>query len=432
MASEGTGSTVKIKLDEKLVIAKSGQTILEVAKSAGIKIPTFCHNEALSPYGACRICTVEVEKGGITRLQASCAYPVEEGIAVRTNTERVIKGRKLMIEFLLARCPNVKAIQDLAKEYGIDKPRFTTKNEDCILCGMCVRVCAERLGVGAIGFIGRGVERKVGIPFGEEKSEGCIACGACTYVCPTGAIQMEAKTRERLKLASTNNKLCRYAMMGVVDHKICPNNYECYRCEVDQRMEELFGTHPALAVKRLEDFEPFRVNEFIFNPMLLYSKGHIWVRRFNGKLRVGLDDFAGKLFGEIDDLKTLTVGSDVKRRDALFEVIVEKRSANMLSPLGGRIADVNPEVLANPRVVSKDPYFRWIYTVESNTEEEIKQLLRGYSARRWMKSDAERLRTRLQKDVGVIITDGGEIAPLVRGKYSDADWQALVKEFFLV
>lgn len=424
---------VNLIINGKSVKAEQGQTILDAAKTLGIEIPTFCHSEGLAPYGACRICTVEVEKGGVTRLQASCAYPVEEGITVRTNTDRVIKGRKLMIEFLLARCPNVKKIQDLAKEYGIEKVRFTPKKEDCILCGMCVRVCVERLGVGAIGFTGRGVERKVGIPFGEEESSECLACGACTYVCPTGAIQMEAKTTaQRLRLLPSEFKYCRYMMMGALDYKICPNNYYCYRCEVDQRMEEMFNLHPALAIKKVTPKTPIQVNEFVFLPDRLYYKGHIWMQKLNGKLKVGIDDFARRLVGEIDDIKTSSKNTELKKGDTLLEIVVGRRSARMLSPVSGRIVDINSDIVSNPRIVARDPYIRWIYTFEPKDECELKELYSGSRTRNWLKSDAERLRSRMEKEVGVIVTDGGEIAPALNNKLSDAEWEGFIKDFFLV
>lgn len=161
------------------------------------------------------------------------------------------EDKKNDIEILLTRVPNSKKLQGLASDYGIEKIRFPIKNKNCILCGLCVRVCNEKVGRSAIGFQKRGVEREVGIPFGEEFSEDCVGCGACTFVCPTGAIQMEAKTLQRFREIKTY-KECRYMMMGVVEFKLCPNDYQCWRCEVDQRMEEIFGTHPALVISRKE------------------------------------------------------------------------------------------------------------------------------------------------------------------------------------
>jgi bidirectional [NiFe] hydrogenase diaphorase subunit len=179
---------VDIIIDGVKFQAEEGSTILEVAKFYGINIPSLCYYDELSAYGACRLCTVEVEDRGRTRLVASCLYPVREGIKVKTHSERVIKGRKLILELLLARCPNSKTLQDLASQIGLEQVRFKMENEDCILCGLCVRMCAEQMGSGAIGFAGRGQKREVVTPF-RTGSEICRNCGACMYICPAVDLQ---------------------------------------------------------------------------------------------------------------------------------------------------------------------------------------------------------------------------------------------------
>jgi len=182
---------MKITIDGKEVDAEPGQTILEVARINGIHIPTLCYHPALKPFGACRLCSVEIERHGRKRVVTACNYPVEDGLEVRTNSPEIIEIRKMLIELLLARCPEEKRIQELAREYGVAEPRsrFTLENEHCILCGLCARVCEELVGVSAINFIGRGVERKVGTPY-EELSDDCIGCGSCALVCPTEAIRL--------------------------------------------------------------------------------------------------------------------------------------------------------------------------------------------------------------------------------------------------
>ena len=162
----------------------------------GIDIPTLCYSSALEPFGACRLCSVDiVDKRGRKRLVTSCNYPVEEGLTVYTKSEKVLKTRKLLIELLLARCPKVKKIQDMAREYGVQKPRFWIKDEeeDCILCGLCTRVCEERIGVYAINFAKRGVEREVTAPY-HSFSNDCIGCGACALVCPTNSRRIRVDT----------------------------------------------------------------------------------------------------------------------------------------------------------------------------------------------------------------------------------------------
>jgi len=179
---------VNLTIDGIEVQAEECSTILEVANFYGIEIPTLCYHDELTPYGSCRLCTVEVDDGRKTMLVASCLYPVKEGIIVKTHTERLIKGRKMILELLIARCPSSKILQDLASEIGLEQVRFKMENKDCILCGLCIRMCNEQMGSGAIGFVGRGKKREVATPFGMA-SEICRNCGACMYICPAVDLQ---------------------------------------------------------------------------------------------------------------------------------------------------------------------------------------------------------------------------------------------------
>ena len=184
---------VHLSIDGKAIRALPSQTILEAVRShPGIgNVPALCHHPAVKPYGACRLCTVEAEEGGKTKFVAACIYQVGEGLTVRTNTENVRKLRKGILELLLARCPNVPKIQELAKEYGVEKPRFAVGDHDCILCGLCVRACKEIIGRSAIGLANRGIYREVAVPFyAYELGGDCVGCGDCAYVCPTGAISL--------------------------------------------------------------------------------------------------------------------------------------------------------------------------------------------------------------------------------------------------
>lgn len=162
---------------------EKGTTILEAAKGLGFPIPTLCHMEGLSPYGACRLCVVEIGVAPRTKLVSSCTYPCEEGLVVRTASERVLKARRMVVELLLASCPQSKTIQDIAANMGVRQQRFKQEFESCILCGLCVRMCEEQMMAKAIGFRGRGQDRSIGTPF-DIVSEDCRQCGGCIYVCP--------------------------------------------------------------------------------------------------------------------------------------------------------------------------------------------------------------------------------------------------------
>ncbi|WP_455599810.1 [FeFe] hydrogenase, group A [Cloacibacillus sp.] len=187
------------------------KNILEVIRKAGIKLPTFCYYSELSIYGACRMCMVENKWGG---LDAACSTPPKEGMEIWTNTGRLRKYRKMILELLLAdhcrdctTCNNNGKckLQDLAMRFNIEGVRFpngaetprrdesslciTRDHNKCILCGDCVRMCNEIQQVGAIDFAGRGSKMTISTVFDIPISESvCVGCGQCAAVCPTGAI----------------------------------------------------------------------------------------------------------------------------------------------------------------------------------------------------------------------------------------------------
>ncbi len=174
---------INLKINGIDVTVEKGTTLLEAAQFLGIPIPTLCHMEGLTPYGACRLCVVEIGEGDRAKIVTSCTHPAQEGLVVRTSSSRVVKARKMIIELLLASCPQSKVIQDLAAQHGVRTQRFRQEYEDCILCGLCVRMCEEQMVAKAIGFRGRGENRSIGTPF-DIKSEECRLCGGCIYVCP--------------------------------------------------------------------------------------------------------------------------------------------------------------------------------------------------------------------------------------------------------
>jgi len=174
---------IDLKINGIDVSVDRGSTLLEAAEFLGLPIPTLCHMEGLTPYGACRLCVVEVGDEPNSRLVTSCTYPAEPGLKVRTSSKRVVRARKIIVELLLASCPQSKTIQDIAAALGVRQQRFRQEQEDCILCGRCVRMCSQQMMAGAIGFTGRGENRAIGTPF-DSSSEVCRLCGGCIYVCP--------------------------------------------------------------------------------------------------------------------------------------------------------------------------------------------------------------------------------------------------------
>jgi heterodisulfide reductase subunit A len=182
---------VSITIDGKPIEVEEGSYVLEAAKALGINIPTLCYYPYMAPYAACRICAVEAHDAkGWTRIVTACNYPAWDGLEVLTNTPRVLNARRVNLEMLLSTCAPAPVLKQLADEFGIEKPRWGTGDETCILCGLCVRVCDDIVGAHALAFSDRGVARKVATAF-EEDSSDCILCGACAKVCPTGHIKME-------------------------------------------------------------------------------------------------------------------------------------------------------------------------------------------------------------------------------------------------
>ena len=174
---------IQLTINGLNVLVEKGTTVLEAARLMGLPIPTLCYMEGLSPYGACRLCLVEIGEKPNSKLVTSCTYPAEEGLKVRTASSRVLRARRMILELLLASCPQSKIIQDLAAAHGVNQQRFKQEYEDCILCGLCVRMCEEQMMAKAIGFRGRGENRSIGTPF-DLKSDVCRLCGGCMYVCP--------------------------------------------------------------------------------------------------------------------------------------------------------------------------------------------------------------------------------------------------------
>ena len=211
---------------------EEGSTILEAAQFYGFPIPTLCHMEGLSPYGACRLCVVEIGDTHKAKLVASCTYPVEEGMKVRTASARVVKARKMVIELLLATCPQSKIIQDLASAHDVKQQRFRQEHEDCILCGLCVRMCKEQMMANAISFRNRGEKRTLGTPF-DIKSEECRTCGGCIYVCPACQLRCSYTETQSAICGGCANLAPPCVESKVFDDMMCYME-PCVACEIDK------------------------------------------------------------------------------------------------------------------------------------------------------------------------------------------------------
>ena len=198
-------SEILLTIDGKEVSAKEGMTLLEAARASHIPIPTLCHHKALEPFGACRLCMVEIEARGSSRLVVSCVYPAEKNLVVSTRSPKIDRIRKMLLSLLLAHAPDAFDLQDLAKEYGADKNLFEKEPSFCIHCGLCVRYCAEIKKANAIGFVDRGIRKEISfIP--EIASKECWGCKECFPLCPTEALQAAYVLVEALSSSSPTHE----------------------------------------------------------------------------------------------------------------------------------------------------------------------------------------------------------------------------------
>jgi NADH dehydrogenase/NADH:ubiquinone oxidoreductase subunit G len=195
-----------ITIDDRELQFEEPVSVLEAAKMMGINIPTLCYNEHMSVHGGCRLCMVEMSSAAAPdrkKLVPACCTQATDGMIISTTSEPVVEARKFVIELQLNRVPDSQELWQIAEQVGVRRDgqhdvvaeyllhrapaREATK---CILCGLCVRACAEVSQRDAISFARRGISRKVETPF-KKIAESCIGCGSCAYVCPTNAITIE-------------------------------------------------------------------------------------------------------------------------------------------------------------------------------------------------------------------------------------------------
>ena len=226
---------ITVRINGLDVTVDKGTTLLKAARFLGFPIPTLCHKDGLSPYGACRLCVVEIGEGPKSKLVSSCTYLVEDGLKVRTASERVVRARKMVIELLLASCPQSKVIQDLASAHGVRQQRFKQEHEDCILCGLCVRMCKEQMMANAIGFQERGENRKIGTPF-DIKSDVCRQCGGCIYVCPACQLRCTYNEPEKAVCGGCANLEPPCVEKEQFDDIMCYMD-PCVACEITKKEE---------------------------------------------------------------------------------------------------------------------------------------------------------------------------------------------------
>ena len=204
---------VTLIINGKKYPADEGEILLGVALRNKIAIPHLCYEPSLDPYGACRLCMVEVVKRGKREMTTSCTLRAAEALEVVTDSPEVVKHRSILFELYLAEAPKSEIIKAMATRYGVTKTRFLKRlnitdslGNKCVLCGLCVRACNEIMGAGAIGFINRGPYTVVNTPYFEPTKD-CYGCGACVKVCPTNAVEMEDAGDVRIMKSWSSTKV---------------------------------------------------------------------------------------------------------------------------------------------------------------------------------------------------------------------------------
>jgi aldehyde:ferredoxin oxidoreductase len=244
---------IPVQIDGNPIEVEPGTTILAAGRQAGVFVPTLCNHEMLEPYGACRVCSVEIEQGGRKKIVTACNYPIHDELQVFTQSEAALATRRMVLEMMLARWPNVTIIKNMAQQAGVERARFSHPERDdsehaCILCGHCVRMCREGVWHKVLAFEGRGSSRRVVMPYDEVIPE-CTGCGACAAVCPTGAIVMEDDPNHPV-----DYERIRRAGMVLTREMILLDGKQ-------NRMREV-GT--ATLVKHMDDYDLLPVHNFKF------------------------------------------------------------------------------------------------------------------------------------------------------------------------
>jgi glycine cleavage system H lipoate-binding protein len=242
-------------------------------------------------------------------------------------------------------------------------------------------------------------------------------------------METEARKRWALYLAAGNRE-CRYSRMGLISHKVCPNAFNCQKCEVDQRMEDRFSTHPAFIANPMAKRQTIKIDQFHLLPNCYYTNSHIWVKLLNGKVRVGIDDFAAKFVGKVDNIK---MEPSFQPDKPAWTLSTYNRKLDMFTSFAGKIVEVNPLIKSVPSLLAKDPYQQgWLFIADiPNRDEVFSKLLTPLQATKVVSQHSDRLQSRVSKELGVTIMDGrGDLISDIPNRVSDEEWMTLTKEFF--
>jgi glycine cleavage system H lipoate-binding protein len=237
----------------------------------------------------------------------------------------------------------------------------------------------------------------------------------------------------KLMQLSGRERKCRYALMDEVPFKLCSHNYQCGSCEYDQMMQDAIDRNPLLARRRARAQEQ-KVQGFSLRRGLRYHPRHTWVRtEEDGTVRIGIDDFAQRLLGNVRNVQLPNEGEEVARDSKGITANLEgERTAEISIPIGGRVVEINSDVLNDSTGLESDPYKNWILRIEpDNAVEDLEALISGWNkSRGWLSDEVDRLRSRIESSLGVTIADGGQLVSNLHSEISDEEWRHMKEDFF--
>jgi glycine cleavage system H lipoate-binding protein len=241
-----------------------------------------------------------------------------------------------------------------------------------------------------------------------------------------------AQAIEKLRSLPGDKRMCRYYLTGDLSYKICSNNYECWHCPVDQMISDLTDSHPLILRRRAREIKPKKICGFVLNPDVYYHPNHLWVKvEKEGTVRLGIDDFAAKLFGEITEVSLPREGEMIKsgETDLLFRI--GKKEVKIPLPISGEVKRINREVVDQPKFITQEPYEKgWLFSVLSeDIADFLINCLRGNSAEKWIQDEFEELQQILKKECEITISDGGELVSNFTTKLTPETWERLIEKF---